>query len=249
MSPKTKTQNVDIFRAFLNCPTKGYYKILGIGNDSADIIDCQQHIVEDYKQKCLNYLCSSLGNDEYLFNASIPQDLEKKECRLFLNCMVITEKTKMGIEAVERNLSDRENRYYIPFRFVPTEKIKKQDKLMLAFDAFALSHVSGKLPPYGKIMHGSKFKIAKIKLDKLFEETRLLFNELARMENCNNPPQLVLNKHCAECEFRVQCRRIALEKDELTLLSGMTPKERKKYHDRGIFTITQLSYTFRPRKK
>ena len=29
----------------------------------------------------------------------------------------------------------------------------------------------------------------------------------------------------------------------------MTVKERKKLHDKGIFTVTQLSYTFRPRRR
>jgi hypothetical protein len=29
----------------------------------------------------------------------------------------------------------------------------------------------------------------------------------------------------------------------------MTAKERKKLHDKGIFTVTQLSYTFRPRRR
>ncbi len=44
-------------------------------------------------------------------------------------------------------------------------------------------------------------------------------------------------------------RERALEKDELTLLSGMSEKERKKFRDKGIFTVTQLSYTFRPRRR
>ena len=63
------------------------------------------------------------------------------------------------------------------------------------------------------------------------------------------PPDLVLNRHCAECEFQARCRRNAIEKDDLSLLSGMTEKERKRLHSKGIFTVTQLSYTFRPRRR
>src|SRR3990170_5642757 len=29
----------------------------------------------------------------------------------------------------------------------------------------------------------------------------------------------------------------------------MTEKERKKFHSKGIFTVTQLSYTFRPQRR
>ena len=41
----------------------------------------------------------------------------------------------------------------------------------------------------------------------------------------------------------------ATEADSLTLLDRMTPKLIKRYERRGIFTVTQLSCTFRPRKR
>jgi hypothetical protein len=37
--------------------------------------------------------------------------------------------------------------------------------------------------------------------------------------------------------------------DELTLLSGVSAKQRAHLRAKGIFTITQLSYTFRPRRR
>ena len=56
-----------------------------------------------------------------------------------------------------------------------------------------------------------------------------------------SPPDLVLIPHCAECEFQTRCRQKAEEKDDLSLLSGMTEKERRNLHDKGILTVTQLS--------
>ena len=63
------------------------------------------------------------------------------------------------------------------------------------------------------------------------------------------PPPLVLNKHCPECEFNARCRGVAVKEDDLSLLANVTAKERRKLNDRGIFTVTQLSYTFRPRRR
>jgi hypothetical protein len=63
------------------------------------------------------------------------------------------------------------------------------------------------------------------------------------------PPDLVLNRHCAECEFQTRCRQKAVEQDDLSLLAGMNAKERQKFRNKGIFTVTQLSYTFRPRRR
>ncbi|MEI7903674.1 MAG: hypothetical protein WCK89_25840, partial [bacterium] len=42
---------------------------------------------------------------------------------------------------------------------------------------------------------------------------------------------------------------MAIEKDDLSLLASMSEKERKKLLNKGIFTVTQLSYTFRPRRR
>jgi predicted RecB family nuclease len=64
-----------------------------------------------------------------------------------------------------------------------------------------------------------------------------------------SPPDLLLIRHCAECEFQARCRQKVLEKDDLSLLSGMSQKECSKLHNKGIFTVTQLSYTFRPRRR
>src|SRR5436853_3807495 len=72
---------------------------------------------------------------------------------------------------------------------------------------------------------------------------------MAEVATSASPPDLVLNRHCSECEFQDRCRQKALEKDDLSLLANMTGKERKKFHNKGIFTITQLSYTFRPRRR
>ena len=62
------------------------------------------------------------------------------------------------------------------------------------------------------------------------------------------PPDLVLNRHCPECEFQKRCRQKAIEEDDLSLLVGISEDERTRYRGKGIFTVTQLSYTFRPRR-
>src|SRR5262249_21484015 len=42
---------------------------------------------------------------------------------------------------------------------------------------------------------------------------------------------------------------IALDQDDLSLLGNVRPKDRQKIITTGIFTVTQLSYTFRPRRR
>ena len=56
-----------------------------------------------------------------------------------------------------------------------------------------------------------------------------------------DPPPLVLNEHCPTCEFQSRCRAVAVERDDLSLLGTMTAKERVKYQEKGISTVTHLS--------
>jgi predicted RecB family nuclease len=57
------------------------------------------------------------------------------------------------------------------------------------------------------------------------------------------------NQKIAQFRFQSRCRLKAVEKDDLSLLAGMGKEERQKFHSKGIFTVTQLSYTFRPRRR
>ena len=42
---------------------------------------------------------------------------------------------------------------------------------------------------------------------------------------------------------------MAVEKDDLSLLANLPDKERSRLNCKGIFTVSQLSYTFRPRRR
>ena len=91
--------------------------------------------------------------------------------------------------------------------------------------------------------------LSRSRLSALATEVQKLIKDITLLLDDNMPPDLVLNRHCGQCEFQARCRKQAKDKDELSLLSGMSEKERKKLHGKGIFTVTQLSYTFRPRRR
>src|SRR2546429_9329705 len=61
--------------------------------------------------------------------------------------------------------------------------------------------------------------------------------------------QLMLNEHCPYCAFHQRCHAEAMAKDDLSLLRGLSAKDITQHHKHGIFTVTQLSCTFRPRKR
>ncbi len=155
------------------------------------------------------------------------------------------------LHAVERVPSEGRGKpaQFVPIRFVFRNKLTKDDRLLLAFDALVLSQVLGREVRLGKIIHGDDHSTLKVRTSALAGEVRKRLDKIAALFSSSAPPDLVLNRHCAECEFQARCRKLAVEKDDLSLLAGMSAKERQKLRSKGIFTVTQLSYTFRPRRR
>jgi predicted RecB family nuclease len=154
------------------------------------------------------------------------------------------------LHAVERVRSTDRGKaaQFIPIRFIFTNKLGKDDKLLLAFDAFVLSKSQGRDIKSGKIIHGDDNAALKVNTSALTGGVRKRLDKIAALLSISSPPDLLLNRHCAECEFQARCRMIAIEKDDLSLLAGVSAKERQKLRSKRIFTVTQFSYTFRPRR-
>jgi predicted RecB family nuclease len=155
------------------------------------------------------------------------------------------------LQAVERKPADGRGRpaILIPYRFEPSNKITKQHKLLLTSDALMLSERLGREIKLGKIVHGDSYVTLNVNTLALAEEARKRIKDNAALLGGNGPPNLVLNRHCGQCEFQNRCLAEAKEKDDLSLLSEMSEEDRKKLHGKGIFTVNQLSYTFRPRRR
>jgi predicted RecB family nuclease len=154
------------------------------------------------------------------------------------------------LHAVERVPSDNPGTpaQFVPTRFIFTNKLGRHDKLLLAFDALVLSETLGLEVVLGKITHGEDFVTIKVKTSVLESEVRSITAKIAALISDKKPPDLVLNRHCPECEFRDSCRQKAVETDDLSLLAGISEDERNRHRSKGIFTVAQLSYTFRPRR-
>ena len=137
---------------------------------------------------------------------------------------------------------------FIPIRFFYANKITNYEKYILGFDAVVLSECHGCKVNAGRIVHGDNNATQSVTLTTVSDEVRKFIRKITTMLSSSTPPDLVLNRHCPECEFQRRCRQKALENDDLSLLSGMSGKERTRNRNKGIFTVAQLSYTFRPRR-
>jgi len=244
----------DLFEAFLKCPTKCWLRAMNeipSGNAYAEWVKSQE---ESYRTKATAQVIAELSNGDLATSPEV-EKLKSAKWRLATNVVVRAQTDSCAVEsslhAVERIPSAGRGQpaQFVPIRFIYRNKLTKDDKLQLAFDAFVLSDTLGRAVSLGKIIHGDDHGTLKVKTPALAGEVRKRLGKITALLANPAPPDLVLNRHCAECEFQARCRKLALEKDDLSLLAGMSAKERQKLRSKGIFTVTQLSYTFRPRRR
>jgi predicted RecB family nuclease len=241
------TVTSSLFDDYLKCPTKCFLKSCGENDGRNAYANCIQTEIENYRNQGRKRLTDALPSGEWIPGSANVGDLNNAKCRLAVDLAARTQDLASSIHAVERVQSEGRGKptLFVPIRFVVTNKLTRDDRLLVAF---LLSEIIGSNVPFGKIIHGDHYAMLKVKTLPLAGEVAKLTRRTAKLLSSPSPPNLVLNRHCVECEFQFRCREKAVEKDDLSLLPRMTEKERRSFHSRGIFTVTQLSYTYRPRR-
>jgi len=244
------TVTSQLLEAYVRCPTKCWLRCAGenaTGNAYAAWVQAKN---EACRVDGIKRLVAEVPDGGRVV-ASPTENLKTATWRMAADLRAQAPNIEAQIPIVERAPSAGRGKaaQFIPIRFVWANKVGRDDKLLLAFDALALSKTLGRDVPAGKIIHGDDHAVLKVKTSGLLSEVRTLIEKIATLLSSPLPPDLILNRHCAECEFQTRCHQKAVEKDDLSLLALMTGKERKKSHSKGIFTVTQLSYTFRPRRR
>ena len=241
----------ELFGAHLKCPTKSFLLAHGEAPSGNAYAEWFRNQNEAYRSAGVGRLKESVPQEQRAGSTPDPPDLKATKWRLTVDFPAQAQNLESRLHALERVASEGRSKpnQFVPVRFIFTNKLTKDDKLMLAFDALVLSEMIGREVSLGRIVHGDDGAALNVKPSGLVGEVRKLNGRLSELLVSGSPPDLVLNRHCAECEFQARCRQKAIEKDDLSLLSNMSTKERKEFNGKGIFTVTQLSYTFRPRRR
>lgn len=134
-----------------------------------------------------------------------------------------------------------------PLIFSTSMTVKVPDRICASYIGWVLTQIRGK--PIKKAVVICLDGCARsIKLNP--EKTHQILNTLTEW-NSSKPerPPIIIGKHCPLCGFETNCISEAKRKDSLGLLGNMTPKILKKYNSKGIFSINQLSYIYKPRRR
>ncbi len=136
-----------------------------------------------------------------------------------------------------------------PMKASPNHKKSAHDCIALSITAILLEQYNPHIQtPHCKILYGTNATISTFALKLHSRTARQSLRHLNSMLETPTEPRYYKNEHCQVCRYREMCTRVLLSKDDLSLLGPLRPKEIEKLNNRGIFTIHQYSYTFRPRK-
>lgn len=140
--------------------------------------------------------------------------------------------------------------YFEPHLVLGSHTVNSQQKLAIAFAGYVVGNINKDLPTTGSaVPFGSKPR--RVQLSTLYPKVRSIITNLRQFINgsLTEPPPLYLNRNCVTCRYYDHCYHEAEAADHLTLLERMSPKLLRQYAKKGVFTVNQLSYLFKPRRR
>lgn len=246
-----KKINDDIIYAFLNCSYKAFLKHHGaIGSKTEhELLECK--LLQRDKAMYFDKLRARAHEIQILIEFAPQNNNQCQKLTYVIEPIIQTKQFLLYFDAIEINpmKESSENFVYSPIAISAKEKILPIEKLLLSIKGLLLAAVYDSPPEYGKIIYGRNVRMTKFPLKPHSWKVTKLLKELTTVINNKTPPKFYRNGHCQICEYQGACQALLLKKDDLSLLGRMGQKEVNKLNNKGIFTIHQYSYTYRPKKR
>ena len=238
------------FSAFIKCPTKAHLLVVGEPPPGIFFASIETHISSLYKAAAKRRPRIAAGEAELLDFEQLWRSRDYVTISHDVDC-----ETAIYDFALPHRPGGRQPRKpkpsdaFVPVLLSPWDKLDISGSLIVCFGALALSQATGTLAETGRLIYGEGHRRKTVKIRDHLARTRQIIEAIGATWRGQAPPPLVLNRHCAVCDFQPTCRNLAVERDDLSLLNAMTGKERAKSNAKGILTVTQLSYGYRPRRR
>ncbi len=137
--------------------------------------------------------------------------------------------------------------HYVPILFHEGQ-VRTRQRVLLELFGLVLLELQGRAPGTALIWR-SAGKPTTIRLAPDLKTARSIMAKIEQVQRDVSVPMLLLNDHCHACEFQDSCYAQAQKEDNLSLLRGMNKLQIARLNNKGIFTVNQLSYTFKPRRR
>jgi predicted RecB family nuclease len=242
----------EILEAYLNCKTKGHLKLVGETGTESDYEALTEAASRSSRDLSLAGLVARYGESDACGGSAITATMLKQGAPLLADVILEDDGMSIRLDGLKRadGASKLGEHQYLPVLYNHGDRVGRLRKVLLAVLGLIIARVQGLRPTMGLVARGPDGRLGKVCLDaKLYREAEKVLDKVKQLRASGEPPRLMLNKHCQVCEFRQRCYIQAEKEDNLSLLRGMSEQEISRQNSKGIFTVRQLSYTFRVRRR
>jgi predicted RecB family nuclease len=249
--PMSSKITLDVLDAVLNCKLKAYLRLAGQQGVKSDYETMLVRFRQQVRQKAIENIHNGHHDDPISIGTRVTRTTLKEGNGFLLDAKLDDDCYLVEFDGLKKvdGPSALGNFHYVPVLFTEDRRIRQSHRRLLEVLSLLLSRVQGKMPRSGVVYYGHECKATTIRLTTGLKSAEAIDEDLVRMCQAETAPSLLLNEHCPVCEFRQQCHSQAVQEDNLSLLRGIGEKGIKRYARKGLFTLTQLAHTFRPRRK
>lgn len=240
----------NLFEAYLQCRRKALLRFQKRRAHRTEYERLQKRLDDRFHALARSRMSARFRKGDILSVPRLNRSVLDQGYSLLLDTTVECDRITCVIHALRRSVTtpDEKNPYYEPVLFCRHDRVGQIQKMSLAFAAMVVGLFQGRTPERGSLLHGHDLTLRRLRLCSCLQRVQQMLKDLEQLMESRDSVPPILNSHCEICEFKEFCRTEAVKDDNLSLLSGMRKSQIKGYNQKGIFTVKQLSYTFRYRK-
>ena len=242
----------DTIESYLNCKYKGHLKLAGECGPQSDYEAMTTAARASSWQQAIARLVARCGEGDACRGTTVTAATLKQGAPLLADADLEDESLSLRFDALMRvdGASKLGDHHYVPVLHNHGDKVGRRQKLLLAVLGLVLSRVQGLRPAVGLVARGPEARLGKVRLDpKLYRQAEQVLGRVEAAPGRRRASTADAQQALPRLRVPAEVPQQAEQADDISLLGGVGEKELQRYNRKGIFTLTQLSCTFRPRKR
>ena len=193
-----------VFSAFVKCPTKAHLLAIGASPPGTFFADVEARISSMYKAVAKRRLHVGAEEADPLEFGQLWRSPDYKTITHDVDCETAVYDFSLPPHrpGSGQPRKSKLSRTFVPVLLLPRDKLDVSDSLIVCFGALALSQATGMLADTGTLIYGEGHRRKTLKIGNHVVRTRQIIEAIGATCLGREPPPLVLNRHCAVCDFQ-----------------------------------------------
>lgn len=201
-------------------------------------------VIEQSKRLKKRYCVSTKANKIKSFDKS---RLDNSKAYILDEGRFKSAEASLELEAFETPSDSESSECIIPIFFNYSAALSQKARLAYCIKCLFLEKLIGcKIRFFKVYLEGEKS--IRVRVEPIVDLARITVDDLIKLSLQEKVPSFFKISECAKCANQNSCMSQLIKKDCISLLGKTNSKSVQTYNNKGLFSINQLSYSFRPRK-